>query len=125
MVAGRAEAAAAGGHLVTITSASENEFIRSNFLGEGGSSIWLGFTDAASEGTFAWVTGEPFVYTNWISGGLLAADEPFDLLGTSDYGAMSSASGGWEDSTNALPSWFSGLIALPSGPPITVIEFDQ
>jgi hypothetical protein len=49
------------GHLVTLASAAEEDFIRVNF---GVQSLWLGLTDEVSEGTFAWVTGEPFVYAN-------------------------------------------------------------
>jgi hypothetical protein len=29
---------------------------------------WLGGTDAAEEGTWAWITGEPFVYDRWRDG---------------------------------------------------------
>jgi beta-lactam-binding protein with PASTA domain len=29
---------------------------------------WLGGTDAASEGNWEWVTGEPWGYTNWLAG---------------------------------------------------------
>jgi cysteine-rich repeat protein len=58
-----------GGHLVTITSSSENDFVGSEVLTFFSfTERWIGFTDAASEGTFAWVTGEWVPYTNWRSG---------------------------------------------------------
>ena len=55
------------------TSAAENSFIVSNLLVglavADRSHYWIGGTDAASEGAFAWVTGEAFGgYTNWWSG---------------------------------------------------------
>jgi len=51
-----------GGHVVTITSAAEQAFVFSNF---GGMRRWIGATDAVTEGTFKWVTNEPFAFTNW------------------------------------------------------------
>lgn len=56
-----------GGHLVTIASVAENEFVSDlvdNAL------VWLGFTDEAQPNTWVWVTGEPASYTSW------SANEP-------------------------------------------------
>ncbi len=57
------------GHLVTITSQAEEDFINSNF---GGTFFWVGGVQAPGSvepaGGFGWVTGEPFVYTDWNSG---------------------------------------------------------
>ena len=49
-----------GGHLATISTAQENQFVYTNFTHG-----WLGATDEQSEGTWQWVTGEPWSYTNW------------------------------------------------------------
>jgi hypothetical protein len=57
-----------GGHLVTINSEEENQFVY-NLEPD----TWLGASDAAQEGVWAWVTGEPFSYTNW------APSEPNNL----------------------------------------------
>lgn len=55
-----------GGHLVTITSSAENEFvyglIGSNAL------AWMGCSDEAEEGAWVWVTGEPMTYVHWSPG---------------------------------------------------------
>ncbi|CAK0778130.1 C-type lectin domain-containing protein [Gammaproteobacteria bacterium] len=53
-----------GGHLATITSQAENNWIQSNF----GNEVWLGGTDEAQEGTWKWITGEEWNYTNWTPG---------------------------------------------------------
>jgi hypothetical protein len=55
---------ARGGHLVTITTPEENEFVYRNF-GIEGANLWIGATDEVTERTWRWVTGEPFVYNNW------------------------------------------------------------
>src|SRR5690606_32117280 len=52
----KAAAEGMGGHLATATSAEENDFIGTQVIG--GKRAWLGASDEATEGTFAWVTGE-------------------------------------------------------------------
>lgn len=54
-----------GGHLATSTSAEKNTFL-ANLTG--GDMAWLGGTDENSEGTWEWITGENWDYTNWYSG---------------------------------------------------------
>ena len=62
-----------GGHLATITSAPENNLLRSLTIEndpsvlEGGPYIG-GTCVGLPWGQFYWITGEPFVYTNWLSG---------------------------------------------------------
>lgn len=51
------------GYLATITSAAEQKSL--NRLNKAHASAWLGGTDAASEGTWEWLTGESFGYSNW------------------------------------------------------------
>jgi len=106
---------ALGGHLATITSAAENTLV----VGNGGQA-WIGFTDQVSEGSYAWVTGEPVGYTSWAPG------EP-NNAGNEDYTVTNwGANGKWNDLSNyysipfiiefdcaaALPTQTSGL---PSG----------
>ncbi len=54
------------GHLVTITSQSENDFVAS--LSDDDFRPWIGLTDRNTEGEYKWVTGEPFTYSNWSPG---------------------------------------------------------
>jgi hypothetical protein len=82
------------GHLATITSEAENDFIRDSIAVD--ELAWIGLTDEGSEGTFAWVTGEAVVYTNWVSG------EPGN--GSEDYaefiGFFGGQQGQWNDIEN-------------------------
>lgn len=87
-----------GGHLVTITSSSENNFIY-NLWPSG----WIGLTDEVSEGQWKWVTGEPYSYSSWNGG------EP-NNSGNEDY-VQFVGGGKWND----LPNYFY----LPY-----VLEFD-
>ena len=70
------------GHLVTLNSAAEDEFLRTNFESEilldsssdsfpngpFGTFGWIGLSDPNGTGDFEWVTGEPLIYTNWAPG---------------------------------------------------------
>ncbi|MCZ4694442.1 HYR domain-containing protein [Ancylomarina euxinus] len=73
-----------GGHLVTINTQAENDWINSK-VGE----VWIGYNDAVSEGNFVWVTGENSSYENWNGG------EP-NNSGGEDYTVMY-ANGSWND----------------------------
>jgi hypothetical protein len=64
-----------GGHLATITSAEENQFITSVLNLEPnneGLFYWVGgvqpLDSVEPEGGWTWVTGEPFSYSNWNDG---------------------------------------------------------
>ena len=63
------------GHLVTISDAAEDQFVYFTLAGGALGLAWLGgYQDLASptytepSGGWTWVTGEPFVYTNWSTG---------------------------------------------------------
>ena len=74
---------AAGGHLVCIGSAAENDFITAllpPYVGEN-THVWIGFNDIDEEGNWVWVNGEPVVYTNWNAG------EPNNIV-WEDYGMI-------------------------------------
>ena len=51
-----------GGHLVTISSKEENDFLNSTF--QNGSWFWMGLK--TTERGHEWVTGEPFKYSNFV-----------------------------------------------------------
>ena len=52
-----------GGHLATATTESENKFIYDQFGRD--HVVWLGATDEEEEGTWKWITGEPWEFQNW------------------------------------------------------------
>ena len=54
-----------GGHLVTIQVPSENKFVYDLAIDNTQTGTWLGATDEENEGTWIWVTGEPWTYSNW------------------------------------------------------------
>ncbi len=67
-------ATASGGHLVTITSALENQWVFENILNDGDLWLsdfgpWMGAFQMPGtpepDGGWQWVTGEAFGYTNW------------------------------------------------------------
>ena len=78
----------AGGYLSTIGSSQEQNFVYNLLPGQ---AQWIGFTDAASEGTWVWVNGDPITYTFWNGG------EP-NNSGNEDYAHMNT-NGTWNDAT--------------------------
>jgi hypothetical protein len=83
----KANCEAMGGHLVTVTTSAENNFIY-NLWPSG----WIGLTDEVTEGTWKWVTGETYSYTSWNPG------EP-NNAGNEDY-VQFVGSGRWNDLPN-------------------------
>jgi hypothetical protein len=67
-----------GGHLATIRSATEEEWLFSRFIHWG---LWIGINDLVLEGEWAWTSGEVVAYIHW------QAWEPDGGLGQ-NYGAI-------------------------------------
>ncbi|MGN0787259.1 MAG: lectin-like protein [Christensenellales bacterium] len=81
-----------GGHLVTITSAEEQQIVSDLAKTSIKHSCWIGCTDAESEGSWNWITEEEFsAYQNW------EEDEPNDNFGIEDYAVMNISNGEWND----------------------------
>ena len=114
-----------GYHLATITSQAEQDFLW-EFLGQTTDVFgewWLGgFQDVAppeidpAEG-WMWVTGEPWIYTNWADG------EPNGVGGSEDHLALDRYFGGqWNDEGTAL-SLIEGYMAETVPIPATLWLF--
>ena len=71
-----------GGYLACVTTRMESRFITG--LGAG-QTLWLGGTDEAREGTWTWVSGEPFVTDEWALNQPNAAGDAEDYLCTRTF----------------------------------------
>ncbi len=97
-----------GGHLVTINSASEQQFVSNMASKSTKKNVWLGATKNEN-GKFSWVTGETARFSNWSSG------EPSNYDGTENAVMMYTYSnslvnlGEWNDiaSTGGTVSGFT------------------
>ncbi len=89
----------AGGHLVTINDAGENEFIQNHI---GASEAWIGYNDAASEGDFTWVNGESSSYENWTCW----SSNDCEPNQTGDYVRLVKATGEWGDQAGTCKEEF-------------------
>lgn len=87
-----------GGYLATLTSQEENDFVFEN-VGLKEVNIWLGGTDAKTEGTWEWVTGETWSYKNW--GPNQPDDGDSGEQGQDQLIFWDAAPGKWDD--NGLP----------------------
>ena len=112
-------AAASGGYLASIGSSQENAWIVTNLLAPIGASAWIGGTDTASEGTWAWADGESWSFANWAPG------EPSDFSGSENWLAIA-ADGTWSDETSSqtltgyVVEWDTDPNAqVPATPPAT------
>ncbi|AFZ25710.1 PEP-CTERM putative exosortase interaction domain-containing protein [Cylindrospermum stagnale PCC 7417] len=91
----QSQAVAAGGNLVTINDAAENNWLVSTFGGV--ERLWIGFTDVVQEGAFKWISGQPVTYTNWAPG------EPNNFAGSEDYAFTNwNIAGIWNDSSGGF-----------------------
>jgi len=82
-----------GYHLFTIDSYDEQDFVEGEMDALSTGKWWMGFTDAASEGTWVWEDGSSVSYTDWYSG------EPNDSGGNEDCGQLNRfhPDYGWND----------------------------
>ncbi len=106
-------ASARGGYLATVTSASENEFVYQLVVFLEGevlaAATYLGARqpDNACEPLcgWEWVTGEPWIYTNWADPGCCVYDE--DAL---EMNAAPGSNGSWRDDRLCRPDTVRALI---------------
>lgn len=103
------------GHLVTITSAAEQQFVVANLPTAVTGNYWLGgYQDrnapdySEPAGGWRWVTGEPWNYTAWAPG------EPSNYANLENYLNFYTADGGWNDAAD------SGSVGVPG----YVVEYE-
>jgi flagellin-like hook-associated protein FlgL len=99
--AAKADAESRGGHLATITSPEEWQRILIKAPATDTRNLWIGAfqQDLSDEpnGHWEWVTGEPWVYSNWAGG------EP-NNLGNENYGHKLAGVDSWNDFSDTNPS---------------------
>lgn len=108
----------AGGYLVSIGSAGENQFVQSQL---GCYYAWIGYNDQNMEGSFEWTSGENLTYENWANyepnnGG---GGNSCGYCGDGDYVAINS-NGAWYDKVNCNDYYF--IMEIPCGNPITITQ---
>ena len=105
-VQAEAQAVSLGGHLVSITSLAEQNFIVSTFLSGSNSRAlyWTGANDIASEGTWVWSNGDPFSFTFWNPGepnncACVPGGEDYGTINWHFWQGLSSTPGTWNDTS--------------------------
>ena len=99
-----------GGHLASIGSFEENDFILKNFGNFDGEDrrLWIGFNDQDVEGDWQWSDSSKVTFTNWNSG------EPNNSSGIEHYAEMLGSSGAWNDISDS-GSGFPHLAVIELG----------
>ncbi len=105
----QAQAESYGGNLVTINDGTENQWLKDTFGTT--EALWTGFSDAETEGTWKWASGE---VANWVLGetndGIYAdwaPGNPDDYNGNQDYATLSHI---WDDVNS--DSLYRGIIEV-------------
>jgi hypothetical protein len=109
----RAESERLGGHLATLGSDAEHLFVYELCrTASNDPNNWIGLTDENQEGHWAWVTGEPLIFTRWCSG-QPSGDGDFAVIDT-----RTEAGGCWNDGPGNFTSEGSKFVVeYPAGSP--------
>lgn len=112
----KAAAQAAGGHLATITSPGEQNAVLAQIGGGVSGDTWIGAQQPPGsvepDQGYAWVTGEPFLYTNWGSG------QPDDFTGQDS--ALLHPAGVWDDKADDGHGGTVDAYLLETGPELVI-----
>ena len=125
----QSEALTLGGNLVTVNDAVENAWLFSTFSGVD-KPLWLGLTDQTTEGNFAWISGEPFSFSNWSSGepnngGHFVHDEDYVYMVESNS-SLPLSPGQWNDvpvGGDGILNPVYGVVEIVPEPSIVTLAF--
>ena len=81
-----------GGHLITITTQEEQDFI--NSLDLCSTDYWMGASDTMVEGDWEWITKEKWKYENWYE------NQPDNDMQTENYLVLVTS---WDNEWNDAP----------------------
>ena len=95
-----------GGHLATVRSEAEDQWLVSRFGNK--RPLWIGLNDQQEDGVWVWSSGEPITYTNWGPG------EPSGGVWEYFVALNWSGSGQWND-VDSAPR-YHGIIETTSAP---------
>jgi len=126
------------GHLVTITSSAENNFVYSLIAGNPTmwhfvprfslNGPWLGLYQDTSDpaysepaGAWKWVTGEPLVYTNWRAG---SPNDSVANPGNDNYGRFIGTVPTTTMPSTPSPFWDDHPLLTPPGTRSYIIEWE-
>lgn len=114
-----AEAVAVGGHLVTINTLEENNWLVSTFSQVVDDDLWIGLYQLPGSpepaGGWVWISGEPVTHVGW--SGL----EPNNNPDGEDYAVIRNTDWGWNDWGQVSSDYHDtfGIIEVPE--PATVL----
>ncbi len=114
------------GHLASITSEEEQDFIDNTILSDNAFStegLWIGLNDEHVEGTFEWASGEPVSFTNWHFGqpdNLAADSSNADFAAVNTLSSEPAGKGTWADETPW--HWLRGIIEVETEPDSAALE---
>jgi hypothetical protein len=102
------------GHLATISSQAENDFVTSLIPDINDEAAYIGAFRPGPNLDFVWVTGEPMNYMNWSPGEPNGPTTEFYLMIWADSTLSIRPRGGWNDATNSGPEGYIVEYAEPS-----------
>ena len=110
-----------GGHLATIRSASENQWLVETFTPLTDKvGAWMGLNDIEREGSWVWSSGDAVTYTNWGPGEPSLAFEDWGELLFRDQGPT--GPGDWNNEGDWPNVRLPGIIELASMPQAPAIS---
>lgn len=109
------------GYLVTITSQAEQDWIYNSHLM--GVQVFLGALEN-SDGTWQWITGEPFNYTHWASGYPLNDSWSLKNPFTTDYGYWTNIHYTYGESKAYICEWNSNLYKYLGSTTVSDVNMD-
>ncbi len=109
------EAVALGGHLATVRSAAEEDWIFNTFGRHDGQArlLWIGLNDQMVSGKFTWSSAEPVGFTAWAPGEPnLAASEHFAAIFYPGHSAQNRWNNWGDRSTDPIGLPINGVVEL-------------